>query len=134
MCVCVCVCTCSQHHYSQVFDISFRSSMIQEEHCQTNLNQQYACAYRDAIIEHSRLNNCTTHSTRTHNLATNSPIEKSIGSAKPVRNKLSLIVLIRDRGSDLYVGIDMVENYCLYKWYGRCSAKKGQKLSQITPN
>ena len=45
---------------------------------------------------------------------------------------------IRDRGSDLYrdlyVGIDMVKNYCLYKWYGRCSAKKGQKLSQITPN
>ena len=35
---------------------------------------------------------------------------------------------IRDRGSDLYVGIDMVKNYCLYKWYGRCSAKKGQKL------
>ena len=43
-------------------------------------------------------------------------------------------VSIRDRGSDLYVGIDMVKNYCLYKWYGRCSAKKGQKLSQITPN
>ena len=42
--------------------------------------------------------------------------------------------IIRDRGSDLYVGIDMVKNYCLYKWYGRCSAKKGQKLSQITPN
>ena len=41
---------------------------------------------------------------------------------------------IRDRGSDLYVGIDMVKNYCLYKWYGRCSAKKGQKLSQIIPN
>ena len=41
---------------------------------------------------------------------------------------------IRDHGSDLYVGIDMVKNYCLYKWYGRCSAKKGQKLSQITPN
>ena len=41
---------------------------------------------------------------------------------------------IRDRGSDLYVGIDMVKNYCLYKWYGSCSAKKGQKLSQITPN
>ena len=41
---------------------------------------------------------------------------------------------IRDRGSDLYVGIDMVKNYCLYKWYGRCSAMKGQKLSQITPN
>ena len=37
---------------------------------------------------------------------------------------------IRDRGSDL-VGIDMVKNYCLYKWYGRCSAKKGQKLHQI---
>ena len=33
-----------------------------------------------------------------------------------------------------HVGIDMVKNYCLYKWYGRCSAKKGQKLSQITPN
>ena len=30
--------------------------------------------------------------------------------------------------------IDMVKNYCLYKWYGRCSAKKGQKLSQPTPN
>ena len=30
--------------------------------------------------------------------------------------------------------MDLVQNYCLYKWYGRCSAKKGQKLSQITPN
>ena len=44
------------------------------------------------------------------------------------------LIIIRDRGSDLYIGIDMVKNYCLYKWYGRCSAKKGQKLSQITPN
>ena len=43
-------------------------------------------------------------------------------------------IIIRDHGSDLYVGIDMVKNYCLYKWYGRCSAKKEQKLSQITPN
>ena len=41
---------------------------------------------------------------------------------------------IRDRGSDLYVGIDMVKNYCLYKRYGRCLAKKGKKLSKITPN
>ena len=46
----------------------------------------------------------------------------------------AIVDLIRDRGSDLYVGIDMVKNYCLYKWYGRCSAKKGKKLSQITPN
>ena len=36
-------------------------------------------------------------------------------------------VPIRDRCSDLCVGIDMVKNnhYCLQKWYGRCSAKKG---------
>ena len=40
----------------------------------------------------------------------------------------------RYHGSDLYVGIGMVKNYCLYKWYGRYSAKKGQKLSQPTPN
>ena len=42
---------------------------------------------------------------------------------------------IRDRGSDLYVGIDMVKNYCLYKlmvW--EVLGKEGQKLSQITPN
>ena len=45
-----------------------------------------------------------------------------------------MLINVRDHGSDLYVGIDMVKNDCLYKWYGRCLAKKGQKLSQLTPN
>ena len=40
---------------------------------------------------------------------------------------------IRDSGSDLYVGMDMVKRklYCLYKWYGRCSAKKGHSFGIV---
>ena len=33
------------------------------------------------------------------------------------------LLYIRDRGSDLYVGIDMVKNYCLYKVLGKERAK-----------
>ena len=73
--------------------------------------------------------------------ATNVPISIELHKASVALLFCAVVVynlitcdIIRDRGSDLYVGIDMVKNYCLYKWYGRCSAKKGQKLSQITPN
>ena len=34
-------------------------------------------------------------------------------------DQVSHALTIRDHVSDIYVGIDMLKNYCLYKWYGR---------------
>ena len=37
---------------------------------------------------------------------------------------------IRDHGSDLHVGIDMLKNYCLYKWcdYSMCGTTQGNAV------